>query len=100
MTTLGFYLIFLCLGAPRLATDGFLGLNSDSLKLTSQTKYIRKLRNHLSFAYQKAWEVYKKDGSKHKLKYDLIARSSVLRIGDGVLVKNAGIRGRCKLADQ
>ena len=41
----------------------------------------------------------KKAGSKHKLNYDLRARSSVLRIGDRVLVKNADIRGRCKLAD-
>ena len=42
----------------------------------------------------------KKAGSRHKLNYDLKVRSSVLRIGDRVLVKNAGIRGRCKLADQ
>ena len=85
---------------PRLAIDAFLGLNSDSLNSTSQTKYIRKLRECLSFAYQKAREVSKKAGSRHKLNYDLRARSSVLRIGNRVLVKNAGIRGRCKLADR
>ena len=85
---------------PRLAIDAFLGLNSDSLNSTSQTKYMRKLRDRLSFAYQKAREVSKKAGSRHRLNYDLPARSSVLRIGDRVLVKNAGIRGRCKLADR
>ena len=85
---------------PRLAIDAFLGLNLNSLNSTSHTEYIRKLRDHLSFAYQKAREVSKKAGSKHKLNYDLRARSSVLRIGDRVLVKNAGIRGRCKLADR
>ena len=83
---------------PRLAIDAFLGLNSDSLNSTSQTEYIRKLRDRLSFAYQKAREVIKKVGSSHKLNYDSRARSSVLKIGDQVLVMNAGIRGRCKLA--
>ena len=97
----GFSPYFLMFGRhPRLAIDAFLGLNSDSLNSTSQTEYIRKLRDRLSFAYQKAREVSKKAGSRHKLNYDLRARSSVLRIGDRVLVKNAGIRGRCKLADR
>ena len=97
----GFSPYFLMFGRhPRLAIDAFLGLNSDSLNSTSQTEYIRKLRDCLSFAYQKAREVFKKAGSRHKLNYDLRARSSVLRIGDRVLVKNAGIRGRCKLADR
>ena len=85
---------------PRLAIDAFLGLNSDSLNSISQTEYIKKLKDRLSFAYQKATEVSKKAGSRHKLNYDLRVRSSVLRIGDRVLVKNAGITGRCKLADR
>ena len=85
---------------PRLAINAFLGLNSDSLNSTSHTKYIKKLRDCLSFAYQKAWEVSKKADCKHKLNYVLRTRSSVPRIGDRVLVQNAGIRGRCKLADQ
>ena len=85
---------------PRLTIDAFLGLNSDSFNSTSQTKYIRKLRDRFSLAYQKAQEVSKKVCSKLKLNYDLRARNSVLRVGDRTLVKNAGVRGRCKLADQ
>ena len=51
----GFTPYFLMFGRhPRLAIDAFLGLNSDSLNSTSQTEYIRKLRDRLSFAYQKA----------------------------------------------
>ena len=51
----GFSPYFLMFGRhPRLAIDAFLGLNSDSLNSTSQTEYIRKLWDHLSFAYQKA----------------------------------------------
>ena len=56
---------------PRLAIDAFLGLNSDSLHLTFQTEYIRKLRDNISLAYQKAREVSKKASSKHKFNYDL-----------------------------
>ena len=39
---------------PRLAFDAFLGLNSDSLKSTSQAECISKLKDHISIAYQKA----------------------------------------------
>ena len=100
MTAMGFHLIFSCFGRhPRLAIDAFFCLNSDLLNSISQTEYIRKLRDCLNFAYQKAREVSKKAGSKHKRNYER-ARSSVLRIWDWVLVRNAGIRGRCKLADQ
>ena len=83
----------------RLAIDAFFCLNSDSLNSTSQTEYIRKLRDCLNFAYKKAREVSNKAGSKHKRNYER-TRSSGLRIWDQVLVRNAGIRGRCKLADQ
>ena len=85
---------------PRLAVDAFLGLNSDSLSSTTQTEHVRKLRDRLSFAYKKAQEASKKASAKHKLDYDLRARSSVLRPGDRVLVRNAGVRGKCKLADR
>ncbi|MCG8032585.1 MAG: DDE-type integrase/transposase/recombinase, partial [Candidatus Thiodiazotropha taylori] len=97
----GYSPYFLMFGRhPRLAIDAFLGLNSDSLSSTTQTEYVRKLRDRLSFAYRKAQEFSKKAAAKHKLNYDLKARSSVLEPGDRVLVKNAGVRGRCKLADR
>ena len=41
---------------------------------------------------QEAQEVYRKAAAKHKLNYGVKARSSVMRTGDRVLVKNAGIR--------
>ena len=85
---------------PRLAIDAFLGLNSDTLNSTTQTEFVRKLRDRLGFAYRKAQEVSKKAAAKQKLNYDVKARSSVLRPGDRVLVKNAGVRGKCKLADR
>ena len=62
---------------PRLANEVFLGLNLNSLYSTFQTKYIRRLRTCLRFAYHKDLEVSKNAGSKHKLNYDLRAKSSV-----------------------
>ena len=85
---------------PRLNVDAFLGLKSDSLRSTTQTEYVRKLRDRISFAYKKAKEATKKASAKHKLNYDLRERSSVLRPGDRVLVRNAGVRGKRKLADR
>ena len=97
----GYSPYFLMFGRhPRLAVDAFLGLNSDPLSSNTQTEYVRKLRDRLSFAYKKAQEVSRKAAAKHKLNYDLRVRSSVLRPGDRVLVKNAGVRGKCKLADR
>ena len=97
----GYSHYFLMFGRhPRLAVDAFLGLNTDSLSSTTQTEYVRKLRDRLSFAYKKAQEASKKASAKHKVNYDLRARSSVLRPGDRVLVRNAGVRGKCKLADR
>ena len=97
----GYSPYFLMFGRhPRLAVDAFLGLNSDSLSSTTQTEYVRKLRDRLSFVYKKAQEASKKASAKHKLNYDLRARGSVLRPGDRVLVRNAGVRGKCKLADR
>ena len=99
--SIGYSPYFLMFGRhPRLAVDAFLGLNSDPLSSKPQAEYVRKLRDRLSFAYKKAQEVSKKAAAKHKLNYDLRARSSVLRPGDRVLVKNAGVRGKCKLADR
>ena len=99
--SIGYSPYFLMFGPhPRLAIDAFLGLNSDILNSTTQTEFVRKLRDRLSFAYRKAQEVSKKAAVKHKLNYDVKARSSVLRPGDQVLVKNAGVRGKCKLADR
>ena len=84
----GYSPYFLMFGRhPSLAIDAFLGLNSDTLNSSTQTEFVGKLRDRLSFAYRKAQEVSKKAAAKHKLNHDFKARSSVLRPGDRVLVK-------------
>ncbi|MCM8885689.1 MAG: DDE-type integrase/transposase/recombinase, partial [Candidatus Thiodiazotropha sp.] len=97
----GYSPYFLMFGRhPRLAIDAFLGLTPDMLSAPAHTEYVKKLTDRLHFAYQKAQEESKKSAALHKKRYDMTARSSVLKPGDRVLVKNVSIRGKCKLADR
>ena len=84
----------------RLAIDAFLGLSPDAFSATKQTEYVRKLRERLHYAYQKAQAAAKKNAAEHKVRYDLKVRESVLHPGDRVLVRNVGLRGKQKLADR
>ena len=97
----GYSPYFLMFGRhPRLAIDAFLGLSPDALSCKDKTEYVRKLRERLHYAYQKAREEADKSAKEHKRYYDLNARSSVLHPGDRVLVRNVGLRGKQKLADR
>ena len=78
----------------------FFGLTPDVLAAKTQTEYVRKLRQRLSFAYQKASREARTSAAHHKSCYGLKARSSVLEPGDRVLVRNVGIRGKHKLANR
>ena len=96
----GYSPYFLMFGRhPRLAIDAFFGLNPDVLDAKTHTEYVRKLRQRLHFAYQKASRGAKKSAAHHKSTYDLKARSSVIQPGDRVPVRNVGIYGKHKLAD-
>ena len=97
----GYSPFFLMFGRhPRLAIDAFFGLSPDVLAAKTHTEYVKKLRQRLSFAYQKASREARTSAAHHKSNYDLKARSSVLEPGDRVLVRNVGIRGKHKLADR
>lgn len=97
----GFSPYFLMFGRhPRLAIDAFLGLPTDSLSSSKHTEYVVKLRARLHSAYTKARQVAERTSAANKTKYDKTARSSVLRTGDRVLVRNISIRGKQKLADK
>ena len=97
----GYSPYFLMFGRhPRLAFDAFFGLCPDALAAKTYTEYVRKLRQRLHFAYEKATKEAQKSAAHHKSRYDLKARSSVLEYGDRVLVRNVGVRGKHKLTDR
>ena len=93
-----FYLMFGC--HPRLAVDAFLGLPQDTEKTKSYPDYVDKLKQRLAFAYDTASKEVRKNAEKQKQFYDLRVRQSTLEPGDWVLVRNVGLRGKQKLADQ
>ena len=97
----GFSPYFIMFGRhPRLAIDAFLGITPDTLSSTKSTEYVRKLRQRLDFAYRKAQEQAKKTGAVYKHHYDETARSSVLMLGDLVLVQKVGVKGKQKIGDK
>jgi len=87
-----FYLMF---GrSPRLPVDLFLGRKDDSKGAASA------IRDRLDTAYKAATEAAHR-AAKHQAKgYNKKIRGHALQIGDHVLVKNVGLKGKHKLADR
>ena len=85
---------------PCLAVDACLGLNSPDKHISSRAHYATKLKKRLDFAYIAAARESNKSGQRNKSNYDLKVRNSVLDIGDRVLIRKVGFRGKHKLADR
>ncbi|MCG7875356.1 MAG: RNase H-like domain-containing protein, partial [Candidatus Thiodiazotropha endolucinida] len=97
----GFSPYYLMFGRhPRLAIDAFLGIPSGTETPKSKQDYSDKLKDRLHFAYKHAGETARQSGSKYKKYYDQKVRHAVLEVGDRVLVRNVGLKGRQKLADK
>ena len=98
----GFSPYFLMFGRhPRLAVDAYLGLNSpQDTSDPSRQHYASKLQKRLKFAYQVASSEAQKSAGRHKLIYDSKVRESTVDIGDRVLIRNVGLKGKHKLADK
>ena len=85
---------------PRLAVDAFLGLEPDVVVHKDHTNYVTGLKKRLDFAYKVATREARKQSNRHKRLYDLRVRNVKLEPGDRVLIRNVGVRGKCKLADK
>ena len=85
---------------PRLPIDAFLGVNIELSQGKSHDSYAKQLERRLQFAYKTAAKVAEKASKRHKTRYDLKVRNSVLQQGDRVLLKNIHIRGKQKLANR
>lgn len=85
---------------PRLAVDAYLGLDKQSDRIYSRENYAQKLRKRLQFAYKVAAKEAEKNQGRYKGYYDRKVRESTLEVGDRVLVRNVGLKGKNKLADK
>lgn len=98
--TTGYSPFFLLFGRqPRLAVDIILGLRKEK-EQSSLTGYIDKLQQRLKTTYQLVSQATNHIASRHKKLYDVKIRGARLEIGDFVLVKNVGLKGKHKLADK
>ena len=98
----GYSPFFLMFGRhPRLAVDAYLGIESPETPLVSSKEhYATKLKKRLEFAYKIASREAKKSAERNKLNYDVRVREATLDVGDRVLVRQVGLKGKHKLADK
>lgn len=97
----GFSPYFIMFGRhPKLAIDALLGINFDGTSAKSRNEYVRKLRDRLSLAYNKAKQTADETAEVYKQQYDQKAKAAMIRPGDIVLFRNVTLRGKTKIADK
>ena len=96
----GFSPFYLMFGRhPRLAVDAFLGIPQSEEQTRSHQNYVDKLKQRMAYAYDTASSEARKNAERQKEYYDYKVRQMKLEVGDRVLVKNVGTRGKQMLAD-
>nr|XP_054775539.1 uncharacterized protein LOC129284041 [Lytechinus pictus] len=96
----GFSPFYLMYGRhPRLPIDIFLGLDAQGEDIASAPDYVTKLRDRLDYAYKVASERNDQAGAKNKGRYDQKLKENKIEVGDRVLVKIKGVKGKNKLGD-
>lgn len=83
----------------RLAIDAVLGLKRQTVTGNCPNEYMKKLENNLKRAYEQADKTAKLAGHRYKRNYDKKVRENKLNVGDRVLLKNVGLKGKQKLAN-
>ena len=98
--TTGFSPFYLMFGRhPRLAIDAFLGLEPSTESGRSHAEYTTKFQSRLAYAYKKASEEAARLTERYKVYYDRKVRESNLAVGDRVLIRALGLKGKTKIAD-
>ena len=86
---------------PKLPVDLEYGLVSNSDPHDHDySSFVDSLNKQLEYAWNLASENQSISASKQKLRYDLKHHGASLQIGDRVLIRNVGLKGRSKLADK
>ena len=84
----------------RLPVDIAMGVSPDQHSFDEHKAYVKDLRERLDYAYQRATEEVQKSNTRSKARFDAKVTEVTLNKGDRVLVRNVGLRGKCKLADK
>jgi transposase InsO family protein len=98
--TTGYAPFFLMFGRkPRLPVDVLFELGSPD-ESADYTTFVSKLRERLQMAYRLVSENSHQSARDNKRRYDRRVRGAVPVVGDRVLVKNVGLKGKNKLANK
>lgn len=86
---------------PRLPVDVCLGVIPSNPSSEGPADYAAKLRRQLEYAYKLVAAATAKASSQQKKGYDTKrVRGSLPLVGDRVLIRNVGLKGKHKLADR
>ena len=99
-STTGYEPFYLMFGRkPRLPIDLLFKLDTKSEGVDYPT-YIAQLKNRLQCAYELTSRRQKKSAHANKKLYDAKCRGAIPQIGDRVLVRNTGLKGKHKIANK
>ena len=84
---------------PWLTVDLYFGIHRADMNVTASTKCVQQLCERLKCIYKTAQHVIEKENKRHKQNYDHKVRCTQLEVGDMVLLKRMGIRGKHKIQD-
>jgi hypothetical protein len=85
---------------PRLPVDLAFGTHRDQQESQSYHEFVQALKKRLEYAYGVASSSISGSQKEQKRKFDLKVRGAVVEVGDRVLVRNVGLRGKQKIADR
>ena len=85
---------------PRLPVDIMFDLDSSDVDTVDESKFVSELRKQLEYAYALVSANQDSASCKGKANYDKRVRGAILVVGDRVLLRNVGLRGKQKLADK
>ncbi len=84
----------------RLPVDICFGVSADNTSTVSYSKYVSKMKQELQAASQLAQATSEKMNQSNKARYDQKVRYHSLNVGDRVLIRKLGLKGKQKLADR
>jgi hypothetical protein len=85
---------------PRLPIDVAMGVEPSERQSNDRSQdFVAGLRERLEASYQAATQAAEKSSARSKRRYDKKVRGSVVAVGDRVLVRHVGLRGKHKLAN-
>jgi transposase InsO family protein len=101
-TTTGYSPFYLMYGRhPRLPIDIAMGIEpAERQSEKSMPDYVAEIKKKLANAYTTASRLATSAGNRSKEYYDRKEKGATVEVGDRVLVRNVGVRGKQKLANR